>query len=162
MRAGVLAGTLGGALMAVVVFRLTLAGTPESWQPLRAMAAALLGEDALAGGAFAMLVALAIHVVTSSAWGIAFAWLAGTRPRGVASVGLGVAASLVIMVIMTFGVLPTVDPILYEQAMLGLPSWIVAHVTYGFGLAIAPAIRRSTARSDEATTRALPAAVQAP
>jgi hypothetical protein len=142
VRAGALAGLLGGALMALVAFRLALAGTPESWHPLRSIAATLLGPEALAGGTFAMVLALSIHVATSVGWGIAFAWAAGTRPGALGALALGLIAGLVVMVFMTFAVLPTINPLLYVHVMEAFSAWVVAHLAFGVGLAFAPYLRR--------------------
>lgn len=140
VRAGVLAGLLGGALMALVVTGLA-AATASQWHPLRDISATLLGTDALAGGPFAMLIALALHAVTSAAWGIAFASAVGRRPRGVTALALGLLAAEGIMIVMTFGVLPKVNPMMYTNAMMSFGSWTTAHLAYGIGLAFAPWLR---------------------
>ena len=142
VRAGVLAGVLGGALMAIVAFRLALAGTPESWHPLRTIAATVLGEDALAGGTFAMVVALSIHLATSVGWGIAFASAAGESRGALSALALGLIGGLVILVFMTFAVLPTINPLLYVHVMEAFSAWLVAHLAFGVGLAFAPWLRR--------------------
>lgn len=148
VRAGVLSGLLGGVLMAVVATRVALSTGDAGFQPLRYIGAAIIGTDALDGGPDATAAGILVHLVTSIAWAIVFTAVVDIRTRPLAALGLGVAASLLILTIMTFGVLPFLDMPMYGHVMDDLVSWAVAHLAYGVGLSTAPWLRRR-ARADE-------------
>ncbi len=136
--------------MAIVATRLALA-TGASWAPGKGVAEVLLGPRALTPGVYPSLLGLAIHLGVSVAWATAFALVAGTRLRGVGALAAGLAASVVIMFVMTFVVVPPLSPFLYERALATMPSWTAAHLAYGVGLALAPALRRRFGRRAPAT-----------
>lgn len=142
--AGLSSGVLGGALMALVLGARALVGGSGPWAPFALFGTALVPLGSAASNAAAILLGLVVHLATSVFFGIAFAAVIGRARPSVALAGLalGVAAALVVMMLMTFGVVAVVAPALYDGISRDWPTWVAAHVAYGVGLGLEPVFRR--------------------
>lgn len=126
-------------------------------QAAEAMMASMQQADA--GAAFhwaaaPALVGMIIHMMTGLGWGLLFGLLvAGLRPSRTAVLSLGVGFGIVVLVVMSFVVLPVVatvfgsgDPIRDMPAMVGWGTFTVEHLLFGFllGLGGLPLASRPT------------------
>lgn len=142
---GVVAGLLGGMLMAAWSMSYAAVTGIGFFMPLKLIAATVHGVESLVGGPGVLLIGVLIHVVVAMGYGVLFALL---LPRG-ASIGAGFLAGLaygaLILLFMTYIVLPLGNEIMRERVELIPTSWIVTHLIFGatVGLLV-PALRRST------------------
>ncbi len=149
--AGVVSGIIGGVLMAMFAMFYMGAIGMGFWTPLRGIAATLLGVNALVAGAGALVLGVMIHMVASMGWGVLFALAIPRTARAGAALAYGLGAGIVILLVMTFLVMPWADPTMRARVDLMWGSWIVEHLIFGVGLAFTPALRRrfATARARE-------------
>ncbi len=138
-------GLVGGLLMALVLCARAILGGDGPWAPFALFGSALLVTQTPGSHATAVVLGISIHVVVSIFFGMAFAAVVGKGRRGLALGWLakGIGAAFVIMVVMTFAVVPVVAPALYDGIAREWPTWVVAHVAYGVGLGFEPLWRRS-------------------
>jgi hypothetical protein len=139
---GITCGMLGGVVMAVATMAYTASIGEGFWAPMKFIAAAFLGVNALVGGAGVVLVGLALHLVVSAAWGILYALVARRDALPGPSLVLGLVASVIILVVMSFIVMPICDPTMWARVNLMWGMWIVAHLLFGLALALVPTLRR--------------------
>jgi hypothetical protein len=156
VEAGTVAGLVGGVAMALFASVCAAAAGIGFWTPMKAVAAIAVGTGAYEMGIRAVLLGIAIHVLTSTVLGVLFA---SVTPRDVlpaTALVLGASAAVVILVLMNLVVLPTYDwtapsvgPTSRSHLMWGNvpgrvpgPSTLLTHLIYGAGLALAPALRR--------------------
>lgn len=138
-------GALGGLLMALVLGARAIVAGDVPWEPLALFGSALIAIDTPASHATAVALGTFVHASVSIFFGMAFAAVVGKRRRGLALgwLATGVAAAFVIMLLMTFAVVPAVAPALYDGIARDWATWVVAHVAYGVGLAFEPLWRRA-------------------
>ena len=138
---GVVAGIIGGMLMAMIMMMATAAGGMGFLAPLRLIAATFYGKNAMTGDG-PLIVGLMIHMMNSIVLGMIFAWIAGRRLPAVQALMAGVAFSLAIWAVMTFGGLPMLNPIMRERVAMMPVTWFIAHLAFGMGVGSAPRLRR--------------------
>jgi hypothetical protein len=135
---GAISGVAGGALMAFFAMAVCALTGYGVLFPFKAAGAAFVGVDALVGGAGVVAYGMALHLLAAAAFGMLFA--AGARRTAASPSGAvvgGVAYGLLILLLMTYFVLPLVNPALRERVVLMPGSWFIHHVLYGLGLALA-------------------------
>ena len=91
--AGALAGLIAGIVMTIVSMIVAATTGAGASMPLRGIAAALYGVDALVGGRGILLVGLMIHLAVSVVAGLVFAGIVGNVRTGV-SFGAGIVRSM--------------------------------------------------------------------
>ena len=64
---------------------------------------------------------------------------------GGAAVGLGVGYGIVVMLVMTFLVVPWANPTMSARIPMMMFAWVIGHILYGMCLGLAP---RFVARSE--------------
>ena len=141
VKAGVVAGIVGGLLMAMIMMIATAAGGMGLLAPLRLIAATFYGKEAMAGGG-ALTVGLMVHMMNSMVFGVLFAWIAGRRLAAPQAVMAGVAFGLAIWAVMTFAGLPMLNPMMRERVAVMPVAWFIAHLAFGMGVGSAPGLRR--------------------
>ena len=139
--AGVVAGIIGGMLMAMIMMIATAAGGMGLLAPLRLIAATFYGNDAMTGGG-PLIVGLMIHMMNSMVFGVIFAWIAGRRLPAFQALMAGVAFGVAIWVVMTFGGLSMLNPMMRERVAMMPVAWFIAHAAFGMGVGSAPGLRR--------------------
>ena len=149
-RAGVLAGIIGGALMAAFSMMYTAAVGAGFWTPLRLIGATFYGVDALVGGSGVLLWGMIVHFMSAIVLGVVFAAIAPRRLTAGPALFGGVIWGLVALVVMTFVVMPIVDRTMLPRVAMMPGMWVAAHVAFGIGVASAPALRRRFAVSGHA------------
>ncbi len=141
--AGALGGILGGTAM-MFFLMLDLGGLGLGFvSPYAAIAAVFLGPVALVGGPGALVLGGAIHVVVCVVLGVLFAALVPRETGGGPALAYGLAAGALTLVVMSFAVLPWANPTLDSRVRFFEVSWLFAHVLFGVGLALVPALRRA-------------------
>ena len=142
---GVFAGLIGGVAMALFLM-LDLEGLRQgSLSIFAAMAATFLGPRALVAGGGAVILGVMIHIAFSVGFGVLFSLAVPRRTTGGPALAYGLFAAGIILVFMTFAILPWADPTLGARVVWFQLSWLFAHVLYGIGLAFAPVLRRAFA-----------------
>jgi hypothetical protein len=146
--AGIAAGTAGGLLMGLwAMAHAALEGFGVLF-PLQLIAATFDGPAALVGGLGAAAAGLCLHLLVSVAVGVLFAAIVDRDATfGVALVG-GTALALTALMVLTFAVVPLVNPTMQPRIGATPGSWFVQHLIFGVGLALAPALRRRLALPD--------------
>lgn len=150
---GVLSGLAGAVLMASV---LILFGHQQGdlWRPLKLIGGVFFQAGGESGFQVAPVAAgVAIHLSTAVLLGIFFTWIGGYLSIGPA-IGWGGMFGLAVWVIMQFGILPVVNPILALAPPIPLA---LSHLIFGFTLgcypyflpkekkAVVPQVRRKAA-----------------
>lgn len=144
IKIGIIAGVTGAILMAMWSMGYAAAQGLGLFLPLRLIAATFFGVEALVGGAGVLLTGMMLHFVTASAWGVLFALLL-PRDAGYAVSLLAGAAygGIVVLVVMTYAILPALDQVMRERVELTWFSWVVTHLIYGVVLGLlTPFLRR--------------------
>lgn len=137
---GAIGGLVGGIAMAMLLMIVSLASGADFWHPLYLFAAPFNPAWAHATGfAIAPLLAgMLLLLFMSALFGVIFALLVRfAMPKPVSltvAVILGMVWGLILLVVMTFGIVPGVDPALVRGMMSSggmFVWWIVAHLVYG-------------------------------
>lgn len=133
---GIVAGVIGGAVLAIVLLGAALTAQQDVWIPLKAAAAPFLGERVTQPGFDPGAVALGglAHFAVSIVWGVLFAVVV----RG-ASKSATVVAGAIWGIVVWFGMYYIVLPILglswmVEGAPLGMA--ILTHVIFGLSVGL--------------------------
>lgn len=163
IRRGVVAGTLGGAMMAMfAMFAMWLDGSAETgfWTPIN-LIAHTLWRGAPLDGTFsvgALVLGMAVHMMMAMGLGVVVATLASRAPRLGASLRslLVTSTGIAVMVwlVMQYLAWPLVD----RAAADAFTAWIFAasHVVFGMAVAVSIhvlATRDRSARSQQASIR---------
>lgn len=142
---GAAAGIIGGIVMAMFEMMYTGMTSGNFMMPLRLMGATFAGPHALVGGMGVLMWGMIVHLMTSAVLGIVFAWVVGPNFSGGAAVGLGVGYGIVVMLVMTFLVVPWANPTMSARIPMMMFAWVIGHILYGMCLGLAP---RFVARSE--------------
>ncbi|MGA9523086.1 MAG: hypothetical protein WBV82_16580 [Myxococcaceae bacterium] len=140
LQPGALAGLFGGLLVAA--FAVLACGNMGIYllEPFRWMGASFQGMQPGAGAA-TVLFGVLLHVIMSALFGVLFAAIVRRDLRIEVALLIGMAYGAALMVLMTFIVIPLVNPFLREQVRLMEGPWIIGHLMYGACLASLPALR---------------------
>lgn len=135
---GALGGVIGGIVMAMFAMGVAAMKHLGYLMPLKLIAATLFGTEALRGGAGVLLVGLMIHMVASVAWGIIFAAVFRKELSPSNGIPIGAGFGIFVWAVMTFVVLPLVNPIMRESVSMMPGGWFIGHVLFGMGVGLAP------------------------
>jgi hypothetical protein len=143
---GGLAGIIAGIVMAI--FAMAYAGMTGMgfWTPLRLIAGALFGADALTGGGGVLLAGAIIHMMASAAFGIIFAALVPRTTGGGGALALGIIYAIAVWVVMTYLVVPIVNPTMSVRIPVMAGAFWFEHVIFGAVLGITPGLVRSLSK----------------
>lgn len=137
MEAGLLAGLIAGIVMALVAMGRSASAGMSFWLPMQLIAGWFYGVDALIGGGWVVLVGIVIHLAVSAGYGLVFGLIAARIPAA-GSFWAGIAYSVTIWVLMTYLVVPGLDPTMAQRVAL-VPAgwWFGYHLFYGATLTLA-------------------------
>jgi hypothetical protein len=142
LEAGAAAGGAGALLMAAWWI---LQSAATGYDPLfffRMVGATFQGPEALVGGAGVVLSGLFLHVVCAVAFAVPLAMAVTRKTRLGPSLVGGVVYGLLILLFMTYVVLPYADPMM-RQRVVGMPgTWFFSHVVFGLGVGLVPLFKR--------------------
>jgi len=143
LAAGIVAGMIGGFVM--LAFMMTYAGLTGAGatMPLKAIAALVYGVEALVAGPDAMLVGASIQLGFSILLGILFALFMSRATSTLAALCGGTLVGIVIWLAMDLVLLPYWDPTMADRITLMPLPYFIAHLLYGFGLAMTPTFIRT-------------------
>src|SRR5579859_200841 len=148
---GAIADMISGAMMAMFTMLATATYLHMGFfTPLYVIASPLSGPQsmmtAMHGGTFYFalgpaLLGLVVHMMWSALWGIVFGLIAaGMHLRGVAAVIGGMVYGVLVMLLMSFVVLPIVGaPNLLT--LLGGTTFIIGHLLFGMVVGLWPVLR---------------------
>jgi hypothetical protein len=150
-KAGVISGLIGGALMAAWAMVATSALGLGPFAVPQLIGAAFRGPEALLKGASTIALGVMLHLIVSAAFGVLFTMLVRRdTPRGIAVLA-GVAYALGVFVLMTFVVVPVVNPVMSNRVSMMIGTVLMMHVLYGIALGLAPTLRRRFSRRPPTT-----------
>ncbi len=150
--AGAIAGTLGGAMMAMFTMIATATYLGMGFfTPLYVIASPLTGPQSMitamhGGGTFYFafgpaILGLVVHMMWSALWGIIFGLIiSGLHLRGAAAVVGGMVYGVLVMLVMSFIVAPIVGAPNFFQS-LGWPTWTIGHLLFGMVVGLWPVLR---------------------
>jgi len=139
--AGVAAGLIGAFLMAAWSMSYAAAQGLGFWAPMKLVAGTWFGIETLIGGGGVILAGIATHLVMASVYGGIFGFLLPDRARLGTSVIAGLVYAGLVLSLMTFAVLPWLDPVMRQRVDLIWFSWIVTHTLFGLSLGLVPLFR---------------------
>ncbi|MCO4754207.1 MAG: hypothetical protein KC478_06980 [Bacteriovoracaceae bacterium] len=142
IKAGILAGAFGGACMAIVANFGAFYLESDFWGPMKNVSRVFLGESALRGSLFVIIVGVMTHFAFSMIWGVTFAFITKRVSSASSEVVAGIVFSALVWAVMTYLFLPIVAPGVVA-AREGLEGWWFGyHLVYGFGLGITAPLKR--------------------
>lgn len=145
VRAGLIAGLAGGLLMAAWAMVHSAARGGGLLLPLRVLGTTVAGERALVLGPTGPILGLAIHLSLAMVLGVVFAAAIGRHTPTRLALPAGLLYGLLLFFLAVAAVLPVVNPSAAVEARHVPSSWLVGHLLYGVGVALAPALRRRAA-----------------
>ena len=128
---GIVAGIIGGIVMAAFsMVHAAMVGV-GFWTPLRLIAATTSGVDALIGGGGILIWGLMIHMMVSAMYGVILAALLPRRAGTAAGFGIGLAYGVAVWAVMTFIGLPLVNSTMQARIALMPGWWFFEHLLFG-------------------------------
>jgi uncharacterized membrane protein YagU involved in acid resistance len=141
--AGILAGTIGGILMIGFMMGYAHVMGAGLTTPLKALGAFVYGVEALVVGPDAMLAGALIQLGFSILLGILFVLFISRGTSTLAALCAGIIVGIAIWFVMDLFVLPYENPTMAARVALMPLAYFIAHILYGFGLAMTPAFIRT-------------------
>lgn len=142
LASGALAGIIGGVIMAMFVMIVAAVKGMGFLMPLKLIGATLFGKDAMADGVGVLLVGLMIHMIASIGWGILFTAVFQRALSVANGIPIGAIFGIIVWAIMTFVVLPLVNPIMRQSVSMMPGAWFIEHLLFGMGAGLAPLLNR--------------------
>jgi uncharacterized membrane protein YagU involved in acid resistance len=141
--AGIVAGALGGILMIGCMMIYASVTDAGATMPLKALGALVYGVEALVAGPTAMAVGVLIQLALSIVIGILFALFMSRETSTVAALFAGVVVGIALWAAMDLFVMPLANPTMAARIALMPFGYFAAHVAFGIGLAMTPALMRT-------------------
>ncbi len=114
--------------------------------PLRLIGGTLYRHSALAPGPWPAFWGFVLHLTIASAFGVLYAAITGTtRQDPLVVVAGAIVYGLLVWLVMTFLVMPVIDPFMRVRVSDLSMAWFSAHVVYGALLGVIPQVRESRA-----------------
>jgi hypothetical protein len=141
LEAGAAAGMIGGCAMLTFLVVYALATGRGVLEPLQWFGSLFYRSGAQEAGFSSAFWGLVIHLGVSSALGVPFAALVGGDTDPMAATAAGIVYGLFAWLVLTFVVLPIVDPTMAHAVAQAPIAWFAAHVPYGATLSLADQFR---------------------
>ena len=148
---GTIAGIIGGVFMAIWAMFSSAAMGMGLLTPLSMIGSTFIGPEALVGGPGIMLYGLVLHLLVSMGFGVLFAAMVRRDTPNSASILSGIAYGMGVLLLMTFIVVPLTNQVMRDRIPLMAGSFVIQHVLFGLGVALAPVLRRTFARQRTVT-----------
>ena len=133
---GVAAGIIAGIVMAIWAMATSAITGAGFWIVPQLIAGMFYGPLTLVRGATTVVIGTLVHVVVSAGLGALFALMVGWRPGADGRMlAWGFVYGLAIWLVMSFGVLPLVNPTMSARVALTPVNWIFQHFLFGLVLA---------------------------
>lgn len=143
--AGLLAGFIAGIVFALVAMFRSMDLGMSFWLPMQQVSGWFFGVDALLGGWIPTVVGIAIHLALSSGFGLVFGFLASKLSMS-GAFWAGIFYGIAIWAVMTFVVLPALNPTMLARVGLAPTWWFGLHLIFGAVLSLASPFARNFAR----------------
>ena len=143
---GALSGIVAGLVMAICAAWWASSHDVNAWSPMLQVAAFWTGVIALVGDGWTVALGLATHLAVSMMLGIVFAALTRRDAPLLATLASGLFFSTLVWFVMTWIVLPLVDPVMYQRIRWTPEAWYLLHLAWGSGLVLEPAFERAMLR----------------
>ena len=142
LEVGLSAGGAGAALM--MVWWMAQAGATGYGLlfPLNQIGAAFRGPEALVGGTSVILSGLLLHAFTSIVFGTLFSAAVTAKTRVPSSIVAGMVYSMLVLLFMTYVVLPYANPVMRQRVIAAPGAWFFAHIAFGLGVGLTPLFKR--------------------
>ncbi len=144
VESGAVAGLVGGIGMIawLAIFGLFVDGVGLLGVP-KLIGATFYGRAALGPGFGAAWWGLVLHMAVSIGFGVLFAAVAKRELDPMVEVAGAIVYGLFLWLVLTFVVMPAVDPVMREWIPRLSSGWFGAHVVYGACLGLVPQLRRA-------------------
>jgi hypothetical protein len=139
---GIQSGAFAGIVMALLLMLVSAAKGLGFWQPLSAIAASVLGVEALVAGPGGAFLGFALLLIVSAILGVLFWAILRPSTSSSAAVSWGVLYGVVIWAVMTYGVVPSADSTMRARLALMPGWWFACVLVYGACLGWAPGMRQ--------------------
>ena len=156
IEAGAVAGVIGGVAMVLFLVTFMVATGRFALEPLQLFGGTFYGPRALspAAGFGPVIWGLALHLAVAAALGIVFSLVVSGDADPIVVTTSGIVYGLLAWLLLTFLVLPFVDPMM-SRSLADFPfAWFAAHVPYGATLALASQFREALSARERARQRA--------
>lgn len=148
---GVVAGLIGGIAMAMAAMIRAKTLGMSFTEPLQQIAGLLFGADALLDGGTVLISGMMIHMISSMMMGAAFGLIfVRIRSAGVALI-VGMIYGAVIWALMTYLVMPMLNPTMSVRVALIPMWWFIYHLIFGAMLLFTPILARAFGGGEERT-----------
>lgn len=144
---GLIAGLIGGVMMAIVGAALAIAIGDDLWKAPKLIATFVVSSDAIAAPGFLagpVVIGSLIHLLLSALFGVGFSVLITRIWRMPLTYGapmvLGLVYGLAIWLVAYFIVLPLINPLVLT---IYAPSFLIQNLTYGISTGLAYGVLHS-------------------
>jgi hypothetical protein len=141
-KAGVAAGVLGGLGMAAFMMTYCAFTGAGLLTPLKLFGATFYRGSALGPGFGAAFWGLVLHLAVSAALGVLFSAMFRADTAPLFEVAAAIVYALFAWLILTFLVLPVVDPVMRRAVPSMSAAWFGSHVVYGSVLGATKQLKR--------------------
>lgn len=156
--AGIIAGLVAGAAMALLLMLASALGGMGFWHPLELHGAIFYGVDAILGGVGPALTGLVFHMFSCAFFGAVFGALlpidrmpTNKRESG-KSTGYGILFGVASWAFVTFLALPLLNQTMKDRVDLAPGWWFLSFLVFGPVLGITPVLRRAIShQADDAS-----------
>jgi hypothetical protein len=142
--AGAVAGLIGGMVMSGFSMIGAAAAGESVWAPARMIASTFLGPDPT--GAGAVVFGMFVHFAFSAFLGALFGLVVGRGWKLGWAVAAGVLWGAIIWAVMTWLVLPAINPAMRAEVLKSPGSWFAEHAIFGAILGLTPWLAANFAR----------------
>ena len=127
--AGAVGGIIAGAVMLMVFTIVSATQGASGLEPVRLIGATFMGEEALTRPILSSVLGLMTHVIVGASFGGLFGYATQNVRSGPLLVALGLAYAAAIFLVMTYAVLPWLNPLMAARTE---PGWFfLYHLTFG-------------------------------
>lgn len=141
--AGIVAGFIGGVLMALTAMIHAAAVGKGFWLPMKLVAGVFWGAAAPGGNIWMGIMGLLIHLAVASALGLGFGLFVSDRVDAPTALFTGVTYGVGIWLVMSFFVLPWANPVMMAPQLESMGWWFGYHIIFGLLMGLVPPLTRA-------------------
>jgi uncharacterized membrane protein YagU involved in acid resistance len=141
-RAGVLAGLVAAIGMGILAMVISYSLGEGAWFPFDLITGVFFGVSAVLGGPELAALGVFMHLFTGAVLGMIFAVLVSPLETARQAFWEGVIFGVLVWLVMSYLILPLLNPTMAERVAVVSGWWFLCHVAYGTLLYITPEIHR--------------------
>jgi hypothetical protein len=127
--AGAVGGIVAAAVMLLVATVVSATKGASGLEPVRLIGATFMGEEAMSRPVLSSVLGLVTHVIVGASFGVLFGYATQRIRSGPLLLTAGLAYAAAIFLVMTYAVLPWVNPLMAARME---PGWFfLYHLTFG-------------------------------